>query len=123
MLISEIASVLHAKVLAQGEDLEVNTIVYDSRKATGSPNELFIALSGSNHDGHEYISSLIERGSKNFLVAKENKMSTSNINILLVDDVMAAFGVFFIYFVTMMILAGLLRMVMGFYDKFSGSKS
>ena len=40
-----------------------------------------------------------------------------------VDDVMAAFGVFFIYFVTMMILAGLLRMAMGFYDKFSGSKS
>lgn len=91
MLISEIASVLHAKVLAQGEDLEVNTIVYDSRKATGSPNELFIALPGSNHDGHEYISSLIERGSKNFLVAKEIKMSASNINILQVDDVMAAF--------------------------------
>ena len=32
---------------------------------------------------------------------------------------MSAFGVVFIYFVTMIIIAGLIRMAMGFYDKFS----
>jgi hypothetical protein len=39
--------------------------------------------------------------------------------LLPVEDSMSAFGVLFIYFVTMMIIAGLIRMGMGFYDKFS----
>ena len=34
-------------------------------------------------------------------------------------DVMGAFGVLFIYFVSMIIMAGVFRMIMGFYDKFS----
>ncbi len=34
-------------------------------------------------------------------------------------DVMGAFGVLFIYFVTMIIIAGVIRMIMGYYDKFS----
>lgn len=39
--------------------------------------------------------------------------------LLPVEDVMSAFGVLFIYFVTMIIISGLIRMVMGIYDKFS----
>ena len=39
--------------------------------------------------------------------------------LLPVEDDMSAFGVVFIYFVTMIIIAGLIRMAMGFYDKFS----
>ena len=37
--------------------------------------------------------------------------------ILPVEDEMSAFGVLFIYFVTMIIIAGLIRMAMGLYDK------
>jgi len=43
--------------------------------------------------------------------------------LLAVEDVMSAFGVVFIYFVTMIIIAGLIRMGMGFYDKFSKRSS
>ena len=39
--------------------------------------------------------------------------------LLPVEDDMSAFGVVFIYFVTMIIIAGLIRMAMGIYDKFS----
>ena len=39
--------------------------------------------------------------------------------LLPVEDEMSAFGVLFIYFVTMIIIAGLIRTAMGFYDKFS----
>ena len=39
--------------------------------------------------------------------------------LLPVEDEMSAFGVLFIYFVTMIIIAGLIRMAMGIYDKFS----
>ena len=36
---------------------------------------------------------------------------------------MSAFGVLFIYFVTMIIIAGLIRITMKIYDKFSKSGS
>ena len=39
--------------------------------------------------------------------------------LLPVEDDMSAFGVIFIYFVTMIIIAGLIRMTMKLYDKFS----
>ena len=39
--------------------------------------------------------------------------------LLPVEDTMSAFGVLFIYFVTMMIIAGMLRMGAGIYVKFS----
>ncbi|MBT5040008.1 MAG: hypothetical protein HOM52_16000 [Rhodospirillaceae bacterium] len=39
--------------------------------------------------------------------------------LLPVEDTMSAFGVLFIYFVTMMIIAGMLRMGAGFYVKFT----
>ena len=43
--------------------------------------------------------------------------------LLPVEDDMSAFGVVFIYFVTMIIIAGLIRMAMNFYDKFSRRSS
>jgi FlaA1/EpsC-like NDP-sugar epimerase len=43
--------------------------------------------------------------------------------LLPVEDDMSAFGVVFIYFVTMIIIAGLIRMAMRIYDKFSKSSS
>ncbi len=42
--------------------------------------------------------------------------------LLAVEDVMSAFGVLFIYFVTMIIIAGLIRMGAGFYDKYSSKR-
>ena len=43
--------------------------------------------------------------------------------LLPVEDDMSAFGVVFIYFVSMIIIAGLIRMAMKFYDKFSKRSS
>ncbi len=43
--------------------------------------------------------------------------------LLPVEDDMSAFGVVFIYFVTMIIIAGLIRMTMKLYDKFSKRSS
>ena len=43
--------------------------------------------------------------------------------LLPVEDLMSAVGVLFIYFVTMIIIAGLIRIAMKIYDKFSKSGS
>lgn len=42
------------------QELEIANIVNDSRKAT--PNSLFVAIKGYNHDGHDYINDAINNG-------------------------------------------------------------
>lgn len=49
-------------------DIEISDICYDSRKV--KVGSLFICLSGSNFDGHDYIDSAIENGAKAVLVEK-----------------------------------------------------
>lgn len=50
-------------------DIEISDICYDSRKV--KVGALFICLSGSNFDGHDYIDSAIENGAKTVLVEKD----------------------------------------------------
>ena len=42
------------------QELEIANIVNDSRKAT--PNSLFVAIKGYEHDGHDYINDAINNG-------------------------------------------------------------
>lgn len=43
-----------------GEELEISSVVIDSRDA--EPNSLFVAFSGDQRDGHDFISDAFERG-------------------------------------------------------------
>ena len=56
--------------LVQGNmDLVVKDIVYDSRKA--NKDTLFMAIPGSQVDGHDYINEVIKAGTKAILVSKD----------------------------------------------------
>ena len=55
-------------IISGSTDIEVSDICYDSRKV--KVGSLFICLSGSNFDGHDYIDSAIENGAKAVLVEK-----------------------------------------------------
>ncbi|KUO73574.1 MAG: hypothetical protein APF77_02765 [Clostridia bacterium BRH_c25] len=50
-------------------DVEINGIVYDSRKI--KKGNLFICVSGYTKDGHSYISDALQRGAAAFLVEKD----------------------------------------------------
>lgn len=90
MNINQIIEVTGASLSAQQKvETEITTLCFDSRQATHSPNELFIALKGSNQDGHDFIPALIQKGSSNFLVEEELD-AQENVNLLRVESTLHA---------------------------------
>jgi len=55
----------------EGEDPIVRGITYDSRRV--APGELFVALAGVDHDGHDYLANAIELGAVALLVQDVEK--------------------------------------------------
>ncbi len=67
-------------------DLIVEDIITDSRQLSSSAGLLFIAINGKNHDGHQYIEKLYEKGIRVFIVERnyERKEKFSDAAIILV---------------------------------------
>jgi len=54
-------------------DIEINDLIIDSRKVT--ENTLFIAIPGSEVNGHDYISSAIKNGANSVLISEDIEIS------------------------------------------------
>ncbi len=67
--LSDIAKIVGGSLL--GCDLEVTAVATDSRSYAITPNTLFVAMRGVNHDAHDHISEVEERGVKAFIVEHE----------------------------------------------------
>lgn len=86
-------SIIAKEIQAQhsGPDITLPPIVIDSRKIQGG--ELFVALKGENHDGHDFILQAIEKGAKAVLAATECPAGLAqNISYLKVDNTEHALG-------------------------------
>ena len=70
--------------LIQGSLCSVQNIVIDSREA--SEKTLFVCLSGSNVDSHNFIYDAYKLGCKNFLVEKIINLNIKDANIIKVDN-------------------------------------
>src|SRR6266566_4822029 len=68
-------------------DCEVAGIAYDSRRVT--PGMLFVAIPGRHTDGHEFISSAIERGAT-AVICERNGMRFPRATRIRVNDVREA---------------------------------
>lgn len=51
------------------ESLEITNVSVDSRSLLNDRDTLFFALTGKNHNGHDYIGELIDKGVKYFVVS------------------------------------------------------
>lgn len=60
MLLKDILKDTEHTLVSEGEDIEIENVVYDSRKVT--KGSLFIALTGANSDGHKFIGNAIDAG-------------------------------------------------------------
>ena len=66
---SDIAKILSAKLY--NGDSKFEGISIDSR--TISTNNLFIAIPGKNHDGHDFLGKAYENGASCFILSDTNK--------------------------------------------------
>ena len=67
--LSEIAQIVGGRLA--GCDLEVASVATDSRSYALSHDTLFVAMRGVNHDAHDHIAEVAERGVKAFMVERE----------------------------------------------------
>ncbi len=68
-LLSDIAHIVGGRLV--GCDMEVAAVATDSRSYAISHESLFVAIRGVNHDAHEHIAEVAERGVKSFIVERE----------------------------------------------------
>ena len=68
-LLSQIAQICSAK--HYGADCTVNSFITDSRTTSSTTSALFVAMRGVNHDAHDYINDMVERGVRAFIVEHE----------------------------------------------------
>jgi alanine racemase len=88
--LSEIVNVVQGTYLSKGNDTIIEHLNIDSRKAFDTHHGLFFAISGTNHDGHDFIPELIKAGFQNFIVEQVIATSERNINIIQVESAVAA---------------------------------
>ena len=87
--ISKIADFLSLKI--HGNDIHVNNIAIDSRKIR--KGDLFVAINGSNHNGHDYIQESINRGANGILCSDISYTNDINVPFIVCDDTITALGI------------------------------
>lgn len=66
---SDIARITGGTLTGPG-DIMVSDLIIDSRQVSYTENSAFIAIRGSNHDGHQFIDQLFSKGVRVFIVGK-----------------------------------------------------
>jgi len=80
----DVARVMGAAAAARPAGTQILGWSIDSR--TLAPGDLFIALRGENHDGHDYVKAALEKGAAGALVERD----PGNPALLIVEDTLAA---------------------------------
>lgn len=70
--------------------LAVRHILFDSRKYNAAKDPIFFALSGVNHDGHDYIPELYQKGLRLFVVERQVEGDFPEALFLQVEDSLGA---------------------------------
>jgi alanine racemase len=84
--IQNIIQHLNAKTSGSFSDFIVENVSIDSRSLQNSSGTLFFALKGTNHNGHDYIESLIAKGVLNFVVEFVPNKLVGKANFIIIDD-------------------------------------
>jgi len=88
--IETICSVVKGKFISQSYNVQIEHLVYDSRRIQQSSSSLFFALITEHNDGHKYLLSAWKKGIRNFVVSEQPQQDLKDSNIILVDDTLDA---------------------------------
>lgn len=87
--LSEIARICGGR--QSGEDVLVTNVVTDSRSSVFASEALFVAMSGKNHDSHDYIPEMLQRGVRAFIVEREcSTLHTEGVGFVIVHNSLEA---------------------------------
>ncbi len=94
MRFSDLKNIIdHAKVTISS-DKQITNLLIDSRSLisshTDSSNVLFLAIKGSNHDGHHYLNEVYQQGIKQFIVEDLTVNLPTDCNVIYVESAVKA---------------------------------
>ncbi len=89
--LSEIIEGLAFTELQGSADVEITAVVFDSRKVI--PGCLFVAIRGTQSDGHDYILQAIEKGAIAVICETLPERVTGEVDFLMVADATIALGI------------------------------
>ncbi|WP_306352093.1 bifunctional UDP-N-acetylmuramoyl-tripeptide:D-alanyl-D-alanine ligase/alanine racemase [Flavobacterium sp. '19STA2R22 D10 B1'] len=98
LIIQNISHVINAKWFGIDETCLIDNVSIDSRSLQNNNHTLFFALVGQNHDSHLYISKLIAKGVKNFVVHHIPQDLEAKANFLVVENTLEALQNFARYY-------------------------
>lgn len=92
--IEEIVNATGGKLLYNGKEKYVTGVKHDSRECTSG--DMFVAICGSNLDGHDYIEAALQNGCRTFLVSHggswENQAVNYDATVIKVSDTVYSMG-------------------------------
>lgn len=91
MKLKELLHAIPVKELRGQLDVEVASLCFDSRKV--EPGSLFIAIYGTQMDGHQFLPKAIELGASVLVVQELPAVFKENVTYVLVDDTSYALGI------------------------------
>lgn len=89
MNFSDIVDVVGGEWICSFEDCRINQILLDSRQTLSTDKLLFVAIKGPNHNAHDHINELIDKGVKHFIVDEDIQVATE-INVCKVENSLEA---------------------------------
>jgi len=85
---SRLRTLFPEATLVGSRDVEVRACVCDSRRV--EPGDLFVAIAGGRHDGHEFVAEAIHRGCS--AVLSQRPLPEVSVPVCIVADPRAAYG-------------------------------
>ena len=87
--LKEIAEVTRGNMVSGDQEHFITGVSTDSRTASGK--DLFIALIGETHDGHEFLKSAFDNGCRTFMISeKEAASEVPGADVIFVSDTLRA---------------------------------
>lgn len=86
-LLSDIARICGGELL--GEDVQIGSVVTDSRNRLIGDDALFVAMRGVNHDAHDFVEDMCQRGVRGFMVERRVPLA-AGCGAVLVEDALRA---------------------------------
>ncbi|HEY1054582.1 MAG TPA: Mur ligase domain-containing protein, partial [Emticicia sp.] len=84
MILSDILYKVSLKAVSGKTDIEINNIVFDSRQV--KDGSLFVAIGGTQVDGHNFIGKAIELGASTILCERLPEELNESITYLQVEN-------------------------------------